>query len=78
MHLPMNFYIKVLSGVTFIYIVVTILFIGNVICFVCLFDLILYVQGKQLRSCQDGMLLYHTVPEQASRRQFINIKSPYV
>ena len=28
--------------------------------FVCLFDLMLYVHGKQLRSCWDGHLLNHT------------------
>ena len=27
-------------------------------CFVCLFGLMLYVQGKQLRSCRDGKLSY--------------------
>ena len=37
---------------------------------VCLFDLMLYVNGKQLRSCPDGQLLNHTVPWQASQRQF--------
>ena len=35
--------------------------------FVCLFDLMLYVHGKQLRSCWDGQLLNHIVPGQASR-----------
>ena len=30
------------------------------------------VHGKQLRSCQDGQLLNHTVPRQASR-----IKGPF-
>ena len=35
-----------------------------------LFDLMLYVHGKQLRSCQDCQLLNHTVPGQASQRQF--------
>ena len=31
----------------------------------CLFDLMLYIHGKQLRSCWDGQLLHHTVPGQA-------------
>ena len=44
-------------------------------CFVCLFDLMLYVHGKQLRSW-DGQLLNHTVPGQASRRQFTSIECP--
>ena len=43
----------------------------------CLFDLMLYVQGKQLRSCWDGQLLNHTVPGQASQRQFTSIKCPF-
>ena len=42
-----------------------------------LFDLMLYVHGKQLRSCRDGQLLNHTVPGQASRRQFTSIKWPF-
>ena len=29
-----------------------------------LFDLMLYDNGKQLRSCRDGQLLNHTVPVQ--------------
>ena len=45
--------------------------------FACLFDLMLYVHGKQLRSCWDAPLLYHTVPGQASRRQFASIKCPF-
>ena len=45
--------------------------------FVCLFDLMLYIQGKQLRSCHDGQLLNHTVPGQASWRQFTSIKCPF-
>ena len=36
----------------------------------------LHVNGKQLRSCWDGQLLNHTVPGQASRRQFTSIKVP--
>ena len=32
----------------------------------CLFDLMLNVHSKQLRSCWDGQLLNHTVPRQAS------------
>ena len=39
-----------------------------------LFDLMLYVQGKQLRSCWDCQFLNHTVPGQASWRQFTSIK----
>ena len=31
---------------------------------VCLFDLLLYVHGKQLRSCYDDQCLNHTVPGQ--------------
>ena len=31
-----------------------------------LFDLLLYIHGKQLWSCQDAQLLNHTVPGQAS------------
>ena len=31
----------------------------------CLFNLLLHVHGKQLRSCHDGQLLNHTVPWQA-------------
>ena len=43
--------------------------------FTCfLFDLMLYVRGKQLRSCRDGQLLNHTVPGQVSRRQYAGIK----
>ena len=41
-----------------------------------LLDLILYVYGEQLRSYKDGQLLSHTVPRQASRRQFTSILSP--
>ena len=33
-----------------------------------LFDFMLYVHGKQLRSCWDCQLLNHTVPGQASQR----------
>ena len=36
-----------------------------------LFDLMLYVHGKQLRSCWDDQLLNLTVPGQSNRRQFI-------
>ena len=43
----------------------------------CLFDLLLYIHGKQLRSCPEGHLLSHTVPGQASRRQFTSIKCPF-
>ena len=39
----------------------------------CLFDLMLYIHGKQLRSCLDGQLLNHTVPGQASQGQFTSI-----
>ena len=49
------------------------LYIG---CFVCLIGLLLYVNVIQLRICWDGPLLNHTVPGQASRRQFISIKCP--
>ena len=38
-----------------------------------LFDLMLYVHSKQLRSCWDGHLLNHTVPGQASWRQVTSI-----
>ena len=41
----------------------------------CLFDLMLYFHGKQLRSCWDGQVLNHTVTWQASLRQ-IAILSP--
>ena len=41
-----------------------------------LLDLIFYVHGEQLRSYKDGQLLSHTVPRQASRRQFTSILSP--
>ena len=41
-----------------------------------LFDLMLYVHGKQLRSCWDGQLPNHTVPGQAFQRQFTIIKCP--
>ena len=37
-----------------------------------LFDLMLYVHGKQLKSCWDS-----TVPGQASLRQFTSIKCPF-
>ena len=30
--------------------------------FVCMFNLMLNVQGKQLKSCRDGQLLNHIVP----------------
>ena len=42
----------------------------------CLFDEFLYFHSKQLRSCWDGQFLNHTVPGQASRRQFTSIKCP--
>ena len=38
--------------------------------FVSLFELLFYVHGKLLRSCQNGWLFYHTVPWQAHWRQF--------
>ena len=44
---------------------------------ICLFDLMLNGHSKQLRSCWDGQLLNHTVPGQASRRQFTSIKCPF-
>ena len=44
---------------------------------VCLFDLMLYVHGKQLRSCWDGQLLIQTVPGQVSMRHFTSIKHPF-
>ena len=44
----------------------------------CLFDLMLYVNGKQLRSCWDGRLFNHTVPGQASWRQFTSIKCSFL
>ena len=43
----------------------------------CLFDLMLYVYVKQLWSCWDGQLLLHTVPWQASLKQFTSIKRPF-
>ena len=42
-----------------------------------LFDLMLYVHGKQLRSCWDGQLLNQPVPAQAYWRQFTSIKCPF-
>ena len=39
----------------------------------CLFNLMLYGHGKQLRSCWIGQLLNHIVPWQASGRQFTSI-----
>ena len=45
--------------------------------FVCLFDLMLDVHGKQLRSCWDSQLLNHTVPGQVSWREFTSIKCPF-
>ena len=39
--------------------------------FVCLIDLLLYVHGKQLRPCQDGQILNHTVPVQASQKWYV-------
>ena len=41
---------------------------GGYVCYMFLFDLLLYVQSNQLRSCWDGQLvvLNHTVPGQAS------------
>ena len=44
-------------------------------CMQCLFDLMLYIYGKQLRSCQDGQLLNHTVTGQTSLGQFTSIVS---
>ena len=46
-------------------------------CFVYLFDLLHHIHSKQLRSCQDGQLLNHTVPGQASRRQLSSSKCPF-
>ena len=42
-----------------------------------LFDLMLYVHDKQLRSCLDGQLLNHTVPGHVPWRQFTSIKCPF-
>ena len=39
----------------------------------CLFDMLLYIHTKQLRSCREGQLLNHTVPGQASQGQFTRI-----
>ena len=39
----------------------------------CLFDLMLYVHGKQLRSCRDDQLLNHTSPGQASRKKLTSM-----
>ena len=36
---------------------------------ISLFDLLLYIQGEQLRSCWDTQLLNHTVPGQAFWKQ---------
>ena len=33
--------------------------------------------GKQLKLCRDGQLLNHTVPGQASQRQFTSIECPF-
>ena len=41
-----------------------------------LFDLMLYIYGKQLRSCWDGQLPNHTVPGQASQGHFTSVKCP--
>ena len=38
--------------------------------FDCLFDLLLYIHSKQLRSCQDSHLLNDTVPGQVFHSQF--------
>ena len=38
-------------------------------CLICCF----YVHSKQLRSCWEGQLLNHTVPGQASQKQFTSI-----
>ena len=43
------------------------------LCIICLFDLVLYIHGKQLRSCRDSQLLNHTVLRQVSQRQFTSI-----
>ena len=40
-------------------------------------SLMLYIHGKQLKSRWDGQLLNHTVPGQASHRQFTSIKCPF-
>ena len=37
----------------------------------------LYIDSKQLRSCQDSQLLNNTVPGQASLRQFTSIKCSF-
>ena len=42
-----------------------------------LFDLILYIHCKQLKSCQGSQLLNHTVPVQASQRHSTSIKCPF-
>ena len=39
-----------------------------------LFDVMLYVRGKQLWSCWDDQLLNLTAPGQSNRRRFISIK----
>ena len=41
------------------------------------FLLLLYVQGKQLRSCRDGQLPNHAVSGKASGRQFTSIKCTF-
>ena len=41
----------------------------------CLFDVMLYVNAEQLRSCWDGHLLNHTIPGQASHKQFTSAHS---
>ena len=46
-------------------------------CMGVLFVLLLYVHSKQLRSCWDSQLLNHTVPGQASWRQFTSIQCPF-
>ena len=45
------------------------------VCLYVLFDLVLYVHGKQLRSFWDGQLLNDTIPVQASWRQFTSVFS---
>ena len=44
---------------------------------VCLFDLMLMSTVNSLRSCWDGQLPNHTVPGEASHRQFTSIKCPF-
>ena len=53
-----------------VHILVFVMVTGHRVTFACL---LLYVHSKQLRSCQNGQFLNHTVPGQASQRQSTSI-----